>query len=79
MKRRAMLVSLLGAGATGAVVAQGLGTPGQSNEPRVLSGPDIGFRVERVARDGTPVGSLVVRVDGNWVEAQFQPVVRRAT
>lgn len=38
--------------------------------PIVLSGPDVGFRV--VGRQGnTPVGRLVVRVNGEWVEAEF--------
>jgi hypothetical protein len=37
--------------------------------PIVLSGSDIGFRVE--ARSGdAQVGTLVVRVDGQWVPAQ---------
>lgn len=39
-------------------------------EPKVMSGGDIGFRVERMDR-GTPVGRLVVRVNGQWVEASF--------
>ena len=35
--------------------------------PIVLSGSDLGFRVS--AREGnTPVGTLVVRVNGQWVE-----------
>ena len=34
--------------------------------PIVLSGNDVGFQI--TARDGTtPVGTLVVRVDGQWV------------
>ena len=32
----------------------------------ILSGADIGFRVERT-QEGVPVGTLVVRVDGRWV------------
>jgi hypothetical protein len=37
--------------------------------PIVLSGSDVGFRIS--ARKGdTPVGTLVVRVNGQWVEAQ---------
>jgi hypothetical protein len=35
----------------------------------ILSGSDIGFRVERT-QDGVPIGTLVVRVDGRWVEAR---------
>jgi hypothetical protein len=55
ISRRAVLVSLVGAGS------------------------DLGFRVDGTARDGAPIGALVVRVDGKWVAPQFQPVLRRAT
>ena len=41
------------------------------SEPRVIAGSDIGFRVERVDARGTPMGSLVVRMDGKWVEVGF--------
>jgi hypothetical protein len=34
----------------------------------IVSGSDIGFRIERTL-DGVPVGTLVVRVEGRWVEA----------
>jgi hypothetical protein len=37
--------------------------------PTVLTGADVGFRLERV-RDGVPVGQVVVRIDGRWVEPQ---------
>src|SRR5678816_4136376 len=39
----------------------------------VLSGPDFGFRIDpkAQARGGSPVGQLVVRVNGQWVEAQL--------
>jgi hypothetical protein len=41
-------------------------------EPTVISGKDIGFRVERY--DGRrPVGVLVIRVDGQWVEPKSVP------
>ena len=39
------------------------------DSPTILSGDDVGFRLERV-RDGVPVGRVVVRVDGRWVEPQ---------
>ena len=35
--------------------------------PTVVSGSDVGFRIERT-QDGIPVGKLVVRVDGRWVD-----------
>jgi hypothetical protein len=42
--------------------------------PTVLSGTDLGFRVE--ARQGNAlVGTLVVRVNGQWVETQYRQAV----
>ena len=35
---------------------------------KVLSGAEIGFRVERLEA-GRAVGTFVVKVDGQWVEA----------
>ena len=37
--------------------------------PQVISGSDLGFRVES-NRDNVPVGRLVVRINGRWVDAQ---------
>jgi hypothetical protein len=37
--------------------------------PRIVSGTDIGFRIEGTdVRTGNPTGTLVVRIDGEWVE-----------
>jgi hypothetical protein len=44
--------------------------PAPSVPPGVVSGADIGFRVERT-EGNTAVGRLMVRVNGKWVEAQF--------
>ena len=41
--------------------------------PRVLSGADFGIRVEG-EQNGVPVGPLVVRIDGKWVEVQIGTV-----
>ena len=39
-------------------------------EPEVISGEQIGFRIDRY--DGeTPVGELVVRRNGKWVSVAF--------
>ena len=46
--------------------------------PVVLSGADIGFRMTGHKR-GTPVGQLVVRVDGEWREIEFSYAVRQLT
>jgi hypothetical protein len=47
-------------------------------DPVVLSGSDIGFRM--TARKGdTPVGQLVVRVDGQWREVEYSFAVKLLT
>jgi hypothetical protein len=44
--------------------------------PIVLSGSDVGFQI--TAREGTiPVGSIVVRENGNWVPVQYERVAAR--
>ena len=55
--------------AASAVTAQSNRAP-QINRtpPRVLSGADVGFRVEGTDMSGKPVGTLVVRINGDWVE-----------
>lgn len=66
-----VLVSL----GSGFAIAQGpaqqpsqVQTPRQ--EPIVLSGPDVGFRLEGVDRmTGNPTGTLVVRIKGEWMPA----------
>jgi hypothetical protein len=46
-------------------------------EPRIVSGNDIGFRVEGAdPRTGGPVGRLMIRVNGEWVEAGSAGAVR---
>lgn len=67
-----LLASLLSA-VSGALLAQP--QVQNPNEPVVLSGPDVGFRVEGYER-GKPVGTLVVRLNGRWVQPRplMQPV-----
>ena len=38
--------------------------------PVVLAGPDIGFRMQ-TQKGNTPVGQLVVRIDGEWRVVEF--------
>jgi hypothetical protein len=52
-----------------AVKAQVYEPPRPLPEPRVVSGPDFGFRIEG-DQGGVPVGRLVVRVNGKWIEAR---------
>jgi hypothetical protein len=37
-------------------------------EPKVMSGADVGFRVDGLTGE-TPTGTVVVRVNGRWVDA----------
>lgn len=46
--------------------------------PNVISGNDIGFRVEG-HKGSTPVGRLVVRINGQWVEPEFATGVKFIT
>ena len=47
-------------------------------DPVVLSGNDLGFRMT-ARKGGTPVGQLVVRVDGQWKEVEFSYGVKPLT
>lgn len=38
-----------------------------TNDSVVISGNDVGFRIERTV-DGIPIGKVVIRVDGRWVD-----------
>ena len=39
-------------------------------EPKVVFGPDFGIRIEG-EQNGVPVGPVVVKINGNWVEARI--------
>jgi hypothetical protein len=58
--------SLFGAGAW----ASAQGRQWTPLAPSVLAGDDVGFRVEWM-NGRTPTGTLVVRVNGEWVEARI--------
>ena len=71
------LIWVLSLMAVGALTAAAQGQRGRPTNPdpltletpSILAGGDIGFRLERI-RDGIPIGRLVVRIDGRWVEPQ---------
>jgi hypothetical protein len=46
-----------------------------TESPTVVFGNDVGFRIERV-QDGIPVGKVVVRVDGRWVDTIVPSSIR---
>jgi hypothetical protein len=77
-----VLVLIVIALGSGFAIAQAPGqppAPAQQPGPRVLSGADIGFRVEGVDRAGNPSGTFVVRIKGEWVPAISQPGFSRLT
>ena len=60
----AWLMSLIAVGAAAQVQPW---TP--APEPKVLFGQDVGFRVEGL-RGNVPTGSIVIRVNREWVAAE---------
>jgi hypothetical protein len=40
--------------------------------PTIVSGNDVGFRIERT-QDGIPVGKVVIRVNGTWIDTVPTP------
>ena len=67
--------------ALGLILAVGVGAAGgyalglQVTEPatrRLFSGVDVGFRMEG-RKGNTPVGRLLIRMDGQWVAVDVAP------
>ncbi len=56
--------------AAGAVAAAQVRAWRPVPEPKVLSGGDVGFRVDGF-RGEVPSGTIVIRVNGVWVEAEI--------
>jgi hypothetical protein len=52
--------------------------PGQDEPTRIISGNDIGFRIEDV-RSNRLVGRFVVRVNGQWRDVEEAGVMKRLT
>jgi hypothetical protein len=72
------LVLALGLFSAGVAIGAAQVVNAQPVPLRVMSGDDVGFRVQGRKGD-TPVGTLVVRVNGEWVEVQFAVGVKRIT
>ena len=52
---------------------------GRLAQPQMLSGNDIGFRVESIDVGGKAVGMWMVRYNGNWIEVGSTGGIRPAT
>jgi hypothetical protein len=77
MKRLAVLwiVSVVLVAMATLAFAQGRRLP----QPQMLSGNDIGFRIEGYDISGKPTGAWMVRLNGEWVEVGSTMVTRPAT
>ena len=72
-----------GLGSAGAFAAQQASPRVQARpvpppEPRVVSGNDVGFRVEGLDSQGNPRGTFVIRVRGQWVPVSETGIFRPA-
>ena len=79
--RSLVLIAVLGAtlAAAGWLHAQvPLPRPLSPDAQTILSGNDVGFRVEGHSGN-TPFGRLVVRVNGQWVDVDFAAGIKRLT
>jgi hypothetical protein len=72
------VVSLALALALGAVALAQAPPPVLPGDVNVLSGSDIGFRVEYF-QGRQPVGTLVVKINGRWVEPKSAPDLQLLT
>jgi len=61
------LISLVFVGGLSAFAAQRSLPLPPTTLPQIVSGNDVGFRIDRM-REGVPMGTIVVRVNGAWVE-----------
>ena len=69
---RRFIVLVAGLALAGSVAAFALGAGGQRDIPKlgdVITGNDLGFRVEKVGSNRV-VGRFVVRVNGEWTDAE---------
>jgi hypothetical protein len=85
------VVSMTVAAAISAAVTAQAQRPG-ANQPQIISGDDIGFRVEGQRREtrtdqetgrrttvDVAIGQFLVRINGQWVEAHASAGVRPLT
>lgn len=69
-KRWILALALLWIGSLIGVVTVAAQVGTQQVPPKVLSGSDIGFRVESIEpKSGSVIGRIVVNVNGKWVDA----------
>ena len=75
MRTRYALLAIVVAFALGAGIASAQLLFTTPVTPHVVTGAELGFRVEGL-RGNTPIGRVVVKVEGQWVEADFGSATR---
>jgi hypothetical protein len=60
------------------VWARAQALPPNASAPTIVSGADVGFRVDRWEGD-TPIGRWVIRHDGKWLEPKTSVGTHRVT
>jgi hypothetical protein len=63
----------------GTLLVAGVWLRAQTIQPQattIISGPDLGFRIDG-RKGNVPVGVLVVRINGQWVEVESSVGVKR--
>lgn len=78
LKHLLIAFAILGASFGGVAWGYSQAVAAQPVDPVVLSGADIGFRMTGRKGD-TPVGRLVVRVNGDWREVEFAYALKPIT
>ena len=78
MRRYIAVGLMLAAVCIAGVWARAQVQPPNPSTPTILSGGDVGFRVERWEGD-TPIGRWVVRSKGQWIEPRTTMGPRRLT
>jgi hypothetical protein len=68
-----LVLWLFSLAAVGTLVHAQARNPAPATDSTVFSGPDIGFRATE-SGGKTVVGKLVVRVNGQWKDAEFAPM-----
>ena len=75
---RVVLFWLASLVAVAAVTATFTRAQARRDVPRVVSGDDVGFRVEGTDPSGHATGMFMVRLNGQWVPVSSMPSVRPA-
>ena len=71
-------LAILWAASIGAAGAWAQAPATSPQAPTVISGSDFGLRVDSWKGD-TPIGTLVARVNGRWIEVEFSVGMKRLT